>query len=277
MSWGFERGRIYNRKKDIHGVLGGSERSGIVTLSKHPLVIAITGEPGLQHGYGDRLREDGVFEYFGEGQIGDMQLVRGNRAIAEHSKDGKALLLFRKVARDGSLRFEGEWICENVVTRPAPDRTGAMRAALVFELRPIETVSQVEESAPPTGETTIEDLRAAAIEAASVGQVAGTSQRTVYARSRAVHAYVLRRADGRCEGCGSPAPFLRADGSPYLEPHHIRRVSDGGPDDIRFVIALCPNCHRRVHAGADGQDFNASLLQGMEKIEPSDLAPHRFS
>jgi HNH endonuclease len=39
----------------------------------------------------------------------------------------------------------------------------------------------------------------------------------------------------------------------YLEPHHLRRVSNGGPDHPAHVISLCPNCHRRVHAGADGQ------------------------
>ena len=73
--------------------------------------------------------------------------------------------------------------------------------------------------------------------------------------------YVQARAAGHCEGCKSPAPFARKNGAPYLEPHHIRRVSDGGPDDPAFVISLCPNCHRRVlHAGADGDDYNAELL-----------------
>lgn len=79
---------------------------------------------------------------------------------------------------------------------------------------------------------------------------------------------VVVRAAGRCEGCKSPAPFIRKNGSPYLEPHHIRRVSDGGPDDPAFVISLCPNCHRRVHAGADGDKYNAELLVAMASIEP---------
>ena len=26
--------------------------------------------------------------------------------------------------------------------------------------------------------------------------------------------------------------------APYLEPHHTRRLSDGGPDDYHHVIAL---------------------------------------
>ena len=78
--------------------------------AQHPLVIIITGEEGLEHGYADRYRADGVFEYFGEGQVGDMRLRAGNRAIAEHSVQGKGLLLFRKTSE--GLRFEGEMVCE---------------------------------------------------------------------------------------------------------------------------------------------------------------------
>ena len=92
--------------------------------------------------------------------------------------------------------------------------------------------------------------------------------RNIYQRSRDVRNYVLARAAGRCEGCKAPAPFVRKDGTAYLEPHHIRRVSDGGPDDPSFVIALCPNCHCRVHAGIDGEGYNSNLLIAMTSIEP---------
>src|SRR5438128_777998 len=104
MSWGFEKGRVYNRRADIHARLGGQQQGGIITPQQHALVIIITGEEGHEHGYTDRRRPDGVFEYFGEGQIGDMAIIRGNAAIANHSADGKSLLLFRK-SRDG-LTFE---------------------------------------------------------------------------------------------------------------------------------------------------------------------------
>jgi 5-methylcytosine-specific restriction protein A len=68
--------------------------------------------------------------------------------------------------------------------------------------------------------------------------------------------------------CNAPAPFQRLDGTPYLEPHHLRRLSDGGPDHPAHVIALCPNCHRRVHAGVDGKTYNAQLNSTMTVIEP---------
>jgi 5-methylcytosine-specific restriction enzyme A len=86
---------VYNRRHDIHVRFGGQQQGGIITPAQHPLLIIIAGEGGLEHGYADRYRADGVFEYFGEGQIGDMRMRAGNRAIAEHSAPGRSLLLFR--------------------------------------------------------------------------------------------------------------------------------------------------------------------------------------
>jgi len=80
-----------------------------------------------------------------------------------------------------------------------------------------------------------------------------------YARSRAVRTYVLSRAVGKCEGCGLLAPFTSVSGEPYLEPHHIRRLTDQGPADPRHMAAPCPNCHREVHHGKNGQALNRRL------------------
>ncbi|WP_425490033.1 HNH endonuclease [Azospirillum tabaci] len=60
---------------------------------------------------------------------------------------------------------------------------------------------------------------------------------------------------------------MRANGEPYLEPHHIRRVSDGGPDDPRYVAGVCPTCHRRIHHGADGKDINEALGEAILHFE----------
>ncbi|MCK1586936.1 HNH endonuclease signature motif containing protein [Bradyrhizobium sp. 169] len=269
MSWGFEEGRVYSRRADVHAQFGGQQQGGIITPAQHPLVIIITGEEGLTHGYADRTREDGAFEYFGEGQIGDMVLQRGNLAIASHSAEGKSLLLFRKTSE--GLRFVGEMVYEAHHLEKAPDREGNQRSAIVFELRALAAVVEgTEETAAAKPQAALEELRSLARAAATVSQMPATANgRNVYQRSQDVRNYVLARARGGCEGCRAPAPFARKDGSPYLEPHHIRRLSDGGPDDPSYVIALCPNCHRRVHAGADGEAYNSSLLLEMKTIEPT--------
>ena len=92
---------------------------------------------------------------------------------------------------------------------------------------------------------------------------ATTRVQKVRKRSESVKVYVRRRADGVCEGCNSPAPFNDRNGHPYLEAHHIYQRADEGPDDPDSVLALCPNCHRRVHSGEDGDQFNRQLADQM--------------
>jgi len=123
-------------------------------------------------------------------------------------------------------------------------------------------------SSDDAGANSIEELRARAYSAAGVGVgPVGTSMRNVYQRSEDVRAYVLRRADGTCEACRQPAPFRRADGSDYLEPHHTQRRTDGGPDHPKFVGAICPNCHRRIHHGCDGLEVNERLKAYIAEAE----------
>lgn len=71
----------------------------------------------------------------------------------------------------------------------------------------------------------------------------------VYKRSPYVVAEVLSRANGKCQNCKSDAPFLKVDGTPFLEVHHIEWLSNGGEDSVKNAIALCPNCHRQAHYG----------------------------
>ena len=92
-------------------------------------------------------------------------------------------------------------------------------------------------------------------------------QVTVYSRSQAVKDYIGARANGYCEGCGIPAPFITAKGRPYIEPHHIHRLSDGGPDHPRWVVGLCPNCHRRAHYSTDANEYNNQLDAKVKGIE----------
>ena len=52
-----------------------------------------------------------------------------------------------------------------------------------------------------------------------------------------------------------PAPFSDKNGEPYLESHHVEWLSKGGEDSIDNVVALCPNCHRKMHVVNDVDDL----------------------
>ncbi|MHC1655183.1 HNH endonuclease [Stenotrophomonas maltophilia] len=135
----FEVGALYNRQKQIHGVFGGQQQGGISTPKEHPLVIAFTGEAGVSHGYHDFWDDDEVFHYFGEGQVGDMKYVAGNRAIGEHVKDGKTLVVFQMMGKGRPYRYLGRFMCQSSYVRPGtPDREGQPRSAIVFRLRSLE-------------------------------------------------------------------------------------------------------------------------------------------
>ena len=259
MAWGFEKGQIYNRRKDIHERFGGQQQGGIITPSNPTSpIFLITGQEGEAHGYQDNVRPDGVFEYSGEGQSGNMQMIRGNRAVRDHAEEGRDILVFRKVAT--GVQFQDQFVYEGFHFREAPDTAGQARRAIIFELRPLSAVSPADDAAAVPRNADLSHLRAQALAAAKAEP--GQTQRvaTAFERSRIICTYVFARAKGRCEDCGAAAPFFRPNGTPYLEAHHIRRLTDGGPDDPRYMIALCPNCHRAAHYGADKEGSNVRML-----------------
>lgn len=268
----FEVGRIYNRRQDIHREFSGQPQGGISTPREHPVIFLFTGASGKQYGYQDGWDEHGVFVYTGEGQRGDMRFDKGNKAIRDHATNGKDLLLFEKLNSRKGYRFLGVFTCANWEHREGLDVDGNLRLAIVFHLLPVEAAAEPAMTEAPTrAGIPLDQLRKAAYAAAESprGSAGSGAQRHHYERSTAVRDYVLARAAGICEACGKPAPFKRPDGSAYLEPHHTRRLADGGPDDPRWVGATCPNCHRLIHYGAGGEELNKELEARLAQLESS--------
>jgi 5-methylcytosine-specific restriction protein A len=85
-------------------------------------------------------------------------------------------------------------------------------------------------------------------------------------RDPAVKAWVLEQADGYCENCGSPAPFVQEGGIPYLEVHHLKWLAQGGSDTVSNAVALCPNCHRRFHYGTNSAHLVADVIRRVERL-----------
>jgi len=275
----FEVGKIYNRVSDIHELYGGQQQSGICTPKALPLIILFSSDAGHQHGYQDEFKEDGTYWYTGEGTLGDQQMVRGNRAILNHEENGKLLLIFES-AETSNVRAlgYGKYLGHHFATRP--DKAGNSRQAIIFEIEILSSqgeqnddfMVESSEEKPLTvsaiNNLSLEKLRALALKGSR--KTASTSQRraTVRNRSEAVRTYVRKRANGKCEGCGEAAPFINKKKQPYLESHHTHRLADKGLDCISHVIALCPTCHRMVHEGLDGDEYNEQLKLKLKRIEP---------
>jgi 5-methylcytosine-specific restriction enzyme A len=261
----FEYGRVYNRRREIHGPFGGQQQGGIITPRNHPFIILVTGEAGEAHGYQDHYREDGTFWYTGEGQRGDMQWVRGNLSVRDHINNGKALYLFRDEG-SGSLRCEGEFRILGHHTEERPDTEGATRSAIIFELESLVGAAAQDGAtqAEPRAASrlwSMEDNALKLLATLATSRESKEVERRVRTRLRAeaIRVFARRRAAGVCEACACPAPFNDIDGRPFLEVHHIDRLSDGGPDDPERVAAICPNCHRNIHFGKLGSKINEVL------------------
>ncbi|WLA81958.1 HNH endonuclease [Bradyrhizobium elkanii] len=86
-------------------------------------------------------------------------------------------------------------------------------------------------------------------------------------RSRLMAEYAFARSNGTCEGCLKPAPFIRRNGQPYLEIHHLVALAADGNDHPANVVAICPNCHARITHGTDGKQFNSEIKTRIVQIE----------
>ncbi len=253
------------KRSEIHSKYGGQRQGGISTPKGRPYLLLFSGG-GKEYGYHDDWGSEELFYYTGEGQVGGMQFTGGNKAIRDHNKDGKDLHLFRQVGR-GQVRYEGPFHCTSWEFRQGKDKTGRPRQVIIFSLVRVEMPTPP--PALPSPSMPLNELRKKAYDGASSAQKANAKEgkRSYYKRSEDVRVYVLTRANGVCEVCRKPAPFRRKDRSPYLEPHHTRKLSDEGPDHPRWVGAVCPNCHREIHYGADGEVVDQRLVDYLGTIE----------
>jgi 5-methylcytosine-specific restriction protein A len=267
-------GTIYFRK-DLVAWFGGQLQAGIWTPREFDVIFIFSGESGKAFGYRDGWTDQGVFRYTGEGQVGDMTFTGGNKAIRDHRENGKDLLLFEDLGKGKGVRYIGLFECAAVETVQGIDRDRKARQIIVFDLVPVKSAAvagevEVAEKLPPA-QRTLDELRAgayAAAKAPGLNQKTSDAKRSWYERSASVRDYVLARARGVCEACDEKAPFLKKNGTPYLEPHHTHRLADEGPDHPAWVGAICPTCHRRIHSGQDGTEWNSRLKERLQSKEP---------
>ena len=179
------------------------------------------------------------------------------------------------VGQEEFMRWYSMQYPETKVSFSDPSRDGEVEAAiLVAELHSSEFVSQIESFVDSVrrfkddpGEMSESDLRekAAAAPAKPKSSIAAV---VVHVRSPHVAKLAKRRAGGKCELCGQPAPFKNSFNEPYLESHHIVWLAHGGADQPENTVALCPNCHRKMHVVNDAEDIRTlqrrakSPLQG---------------
>lgn len=161
-------------------------------------------------------------------------------------------------------RIQGYHPAKNVGTN-----TKSKIAAMLEKLGAYEPEDYAPSDDDETLNVRVKKLREKGIKGKPKGQTSPrqvTSSSTSYYRDPLVKAWVLENAKGICEGCNDPAPFLKNDGEPYLEVHHVIALADAGEDTIENTVALCPCCHRRCHVSGDKEAFKAMLSSKIDRL-----------
>lgn len=206
--------------------------------------------------YEDRW-EGGVFHYTGMGRVGDQTLTTQNKTVAESHINNVEIHLFevfvtKKYTYMGIVELASEPYQEYQL-----DENGDNRLVWIFPIRlkrnqrriaiPAKLVNlkneQREKKAKKLSDNELE--KRAKTSSGKSGRRTTTS--TTYERDPYVTEFAKRWAKGICQLCEQPAPYANKKGEPHLHTHHIEWLSRGGEDSIVNTVALCPNCHDKMH------------------------------
>lgn len=231
------------------GNMGGMRRA----KGTNTLVIISDHTKGL---YEDKWFSE-VLHYTGMGKNGDQDLnFMQNRTLAQSAHNGVDVYLF-EVLEAGRYIYKGSVeLCDKPYQETQKGEDGLPRKVWMFPLRlksgdtPLkyEIFKVYEENKKRQARRlSLDQVKQKAEENQSTKVGVRSVKVTNYIRDQYVSEYAKRIANGRCQLCGEMAPFLDEHNKPYLETHHIIWLSEGGPDTIGNTVALCPNCHRKMH------------------------------
>lgn len=233
------------------GNMGGMRKSN----STNTLVIVSDHTKGL---YEDRWEGD-ILHYTGMGKNGDQDInFSQNRTLNESNINGVDVFLF-EVVKEREYTYMGQvMLYDTPYQEEQPGEDGVLRKVWIFPLalKENEKASLISERLAKLNylEKQKKARRLSTAKVKSRAQQTGkknvgcrSTVTKVYERNPYVAEFAKRRAHGYCELCKEPAPFSNREGEPYLETHHINWLSNGGEDTIENTVALCPNCHRKMH------------------------------
>ena len=241
---------------ELTGVFKCANQGGMRRSHQTDSLVIISDHTKYVHQ--DRWISADTIYYTGMGLEGDQSLdYLQNKTLLESSSKNITPYLFEVYVPNqylfrGKVRLVGKPLKER-----QPDAKGKLRNVWIFPL-------QV--TGPDAGFTVPEELiarkqrrdqkRAQVLSATdlltlTVHMEKKTAPNHAPGSDGAYDAFVAefarRRANGHCQLCDLPAPFTDKFNEPYLELHHIRSLAKGGRDTVSNCVALCPNCHKKMH------------------------------
>jgi 5-methylcytosine-specific restriction protein A len=230
------------------GLQGGMRKS-----NSNNLLVLISDQ--TKPYYKDKWEGD-ILKYTGMGIKGDQDInFMQNKTLAKSDENGVDVFLF-EVTKPKVYTYRGRVrLAAKPYTANQKDKDGNDREVWIFPLKIVsetplitekEFIQKQEQEEKKASSLPFEELKRRAQNAVK-NKATKEATTKVYPRDPNVAAYAKKRANGFCQLCDNTAPFNSKDNIPYLEVHHIIWLSQSGEDSINNTVALCPNCHRKMH------------------------------
>lgn len=236
------------------GILFGCGNSGGMRRAKKTNSLIIISSH-VESIYEDRWDGD-VLLYTGMGLNGDQSLdFNQNKTLSQSQVNGVQVFLFEQFKVNEYTYLGPVELISEPYTEQQPGQNGHLRTVYIFPLKLKNGERYIDEETIQTWQEkrqkqakklSLDELK----DRVSKSNPISNEYKTVvkqYVRSAYVVEYAKRLAKGVCQLCDQPAPFHDKKGIPYLETHHIVWLARGGEDTISNTVALCPNCHKRMH------------------------------
>lgn len=251
--------------QELYEVFGCGNSGGMRRAKKTNSLIIISSH--VESIYEDRWDGD-VLLYTGMGLNGDQSLdFNQNKTLNESPVNGVKVYLFEQFKVNEYTYLGPVELTRSPYKEEQPGQNGQLRTVYIFPLKLKTGERYIDQD---TFQTWQEKKHKHAkklsqqelLNRAQKSNPQSNEYKTTvkqYARNEYVCEYAKRLANGICQLCNQAAPFQDNKGMPYLETHHITWLARGGEDTIFNTVALCPNCHKRMHVLDLAQD-KAKLL-----------------
>jgi len=225
-------------------------------------------------------RSNVFFYYTGMGQKGNQNLdYAQNKTLAEANSNGISVHLFN-LYKQNEYTYIGEvYLANSPFCELQPDLHNNIRYVWIFPLKlknetpliiPKESIqNKYEKKSKTAKQLNVNELKKIVDESRGDKSVIITSTSNTYLRDPYVSELAKKLANGCCRLCNNFAPFSDMDNNPYLESHHVKWLSKGGEDEVKNIVALCPNCHKRMHILNKKEDVK--LLKNIAKQQINDI------
>ena len=242
---------------DISAVFKCSNQGGMRrSLKTNSLILIAKHNNSL---YDDVWDNNGILYYTGMGMVGDQNINFSQNKTLLYSKEKNINVYLFESYKSDEYYYAGEVeVAGNVLETNELDKNSDLRRVFKFPLKRLnnsvnltvldkDVELSMEEKIKKVRKLPVHELKLRAKNASKIKPVSKSGEVIKRSRDLYIAEYTTYRANGKCDLCKNEAPFNDKNGYPFLEEHHIINLANDGPDALYNTVALCPNCHRKIH------------------------------